>query len=130
MTLIVDRLLNKREKMALLKKMNMVIGGFFSELGRSLLESFKGFDSKAGDLGKVLLPAAGWTEKVSPKPPPDAAPTNRGLCCEPEIWNNCGASCWRREISWWPCLKSDDPYLYFLAVRMNPFDPDASPGIR
>jgi hypothetical protein len=39
-TLIVDRLLNKREKMALLKKMNMVIGVFFSEMGRSLLKSF------------------------------------------------------------------------------------------
>jgi hypothetical protein len=39
-TLIIDRLLNVREKRSLLKKLNMVIGAFFSEVGTDLLKSF------------------------------------------------------------------------------------------
>jgi hypothetical protein len=193
-TLIVDRLLNKREKMALLKKMNMVIGVFFSELGRSLLESFKGFDSKAGDLGKMLLPAAGWTEKdfseaaarcrahelgielrtgdleqlrsfllakrdflVALMENPNllehesftdllwavfhlveelAVRKDVALLHEADIRHIVGdinrayVLLLVQWLAYLAHLKSDYPYLYSLAVRMNPFDPDASPGIR
>ena len=34
-TLFVEKLLEEREKSALLKKLNMVIGAFFSEIGRA-----------------------------------------------------------------------------------------------
>jgi hypothetical protein len=193
-TLIVDRLLNKREKMALLKKMNMVIGVFFSELGRSLLESFKGFDSKAGGLGKVLLPAAGWTEKEFSEAAARCHAHEPGIelrtgdleqlrsfllakrdflvalmenpnLLEHEsftdlLWsvfhlveelavrkdvallhdadirhivgdiNRAYALLLVQWLAYLAHLKSDYPYLYSLAVRMNPFDPDASPGIR
>lgn len=193
-TLIVDRLLNKREKMALLKKMNMVIGVFFSEMGRSLLEFFKGFDSNAGALGKSLRPAAEWEGRDF------SAATARCRAHEPGIellpgdlerlrsfllgkrdflvalmenpnllehesftdllwavFHLAEELAARKEIdhihdadtrhivgdinrayglllvewiSYLDHLKSDYPYLYSLAVRMNPFDPDASPSIR
>lgn len=61
-TLIIHHLLAEREKRAMLNKLNMVIGAFFSEVGTSLLEH----------------------------------------------------------------LKNNYPYLFSLAVRTNPFDPDAS----
>jgi len=150
-TLIVDRLLNKREKMALLKKMNMVIGVFFSELGRSLLESFKGFDSKAGDLGKVLLQAAGWTEKDFSEAAARCRAHEPGielrtgdleqlrsfLLAKRDFLrhivgdiNRAYALLLVQWLAYLAHLKSDYPYLYSLAVRMNPFDPAASPGIR
>jgi hypothetical protein len=36
-TVIIERLLSEREKQALMKKLNMVIGAFFSEVGNSLI---------------------------------------------------------------------------------------------
>jgi hypothetical protein len=43
--LIIDRLLSQREKQAMLSKMNMVVGVFFSEMGTRLLgELLPGFD--------------------------------------------------------------------------------------
>ena len=43
-TLVMHNLLVHREKQALFKKMNMVIGAFFSEVGRGLLKSCITFD--------------------------------------------------------------------------------------
>lgn len=193
-TLIVDRLLNKREKLALLKKMNMVIGVFFSEMGRSLLELFKGFDKKSDMLGKSLLPKIEWSERDFH----DAAAGCRAhepsieiekddlehlksfllgkrdflvvlmensnllehesftdllwavfhlveeLAARRDVANLDEADLrhiigdihrayelllveWMRYLAH---LKSDYPYLYSLAIRMNPFDPNASPSIR
>ena len=42
-TLIIDRLLKRREKQNLLNKMNMVIGVFFNEIGRELIKICGGF---------------------------------------------------------------------------------------
>ena len=42
-TLIINQLLGNREKKAKLKKMNMVIGTFFSEVGGELLKRFLQF---------------------------------------------------------------------------------------
>ena len=39
-TLIIHHLLGEREKRAMLKKLNMVIGAFFSEVGTPLLRHF------------------------------------------------------------------------------------------
>jgi hypothetical protein len=193
-TLIVDRLLSKREKMVLLKKMNMVIGVFFSELGTSLLESFKCFDSKAGNLGKTLLPTAEWTERNFSEAATGCKAHEPGIelgtgdldqlrsfllakrdfmvglmenhnLLEHEsftdlLWavfhlveelavrddvtilneadlrhivgdiNRTYALLLVEWLAYLAHLKSDYPYLYSPAVRMNPFDPEASPAIR
>jgi len=43
-TLIIDRLLNLKEKEAMLAKLNMVIGAFFSEVGKDLLKRLVAYD--------------------------------------------------------------------------------------
>ena len=40
-TLIIERLLSEREKQAMMNKLNMVIGAFFSEVGRGLMVQMK-----------------------------------------------------------------------------------------
>lgn len=48
-TMILHRLLETREKKAKLKKLNMVIGSFFSEVGNELLEALSGFDKRVDE---------------------------------------------------------------------------------
>jgi len=62
-TIIVDRFLRIRERMALLKKLNMVIGAFFSEVGTKLLKYFSMFDTDAGPLGGKLIVTEAWTDR-------------------------------------------------------------------
>lgn len=62
-TLIIDRLLNMREKRAMLEKMNMVIGTFFSEVGTELLVYFSDFDLDPDKLRKDLIVTGDWSEK-------------------------------------------------------------------
>jgi hypothetical protein len=59
-TLIVDRVLRMRERSALIKKLNMVIGAFFSEVGTHLLRYFLAFDQDADAVGRRLMVDAGW----------------------------------------------------------------------
>jgi hypothetical protein len=54
-TVIIHQLLAAREKQSLLKKMNMVIGTFFSEVGTDLLKIMSGFDTKAELVGENLI---------------------------------------------------------------------------
>lgn len=54
-TLIIHRLLHCRERQVMLKKMNMVIGTFFLEVGTELLERFSEFDPDGGDIAQRLL---------------------------------------------------------------------------
>jgi hypothetical protein len=61
-TLLIDNLLSERERKARLKKMNMVIGAFFSEVGTPLMRSFRRFDPMAGDLATHLLIEAHWKD--------------------------------------------------------------------
>lgn len=56
LTLIVDRLLAQRERDARRHKMNMVIGVFFSDLGRPLLALFR---SMVDEAPEVCLPCLG-----------------------------------------------------------------------
>lgn len=60
-TLIVDRVLNAREKRILLEKMNMAIGVFFSETGTRLLKSLSALDSNG--IGKELITGAELSKK-------------------------------------------------------------------
>jgi hypothetical protein len=62
-TLIIDKLLNFREKQDMLKKMNMVIGMFYSEVGTEFLKRSAAFDITAGDLVKKLHITTKWTDK-------------------------------------------------------------------
>lgn len=60
-TLIIHRLLNEREKQAMLKKMNMVIGVFFSEIGTTLLKYFSAFDLNSDKVRKELVVSTDWS---------------------------------------------------------------------
>ena len=63
-TLIIDQLLSVREKRALLKKLNMVIGAFFSEVGTRLLTSFSGFNSQEDQIRRDLVENNDWSNKA------------------------------------------------------------------
>jgi len=62
-TLIIDQVLRIREKRSLLKKMNMVIGAFFSEVGTDLLKLFAHFDLHYGTLSRNLIISDKWSEQ-------------------------------------------------------------------
>lgn len=62
-TLIIHRLLTEREKKSMLKKMNMVIGAFFSEVGTSLLKTFSSFDNQSENARNKLILNNNWTNK-------------------------------------------------------------------
>lgn len=62
-TLIIHQVLSEREKRAMLKKLNMVIGAFFSEVGMPLLKYFWAFDAEAESFGRHLNIDNGWTEE-------------------------------------------------------------------
>jgi len=62
-TVIVDQVLRIRERMALLKKLNMVIGAFFSEVGTQLLRSCISFDADAGVLAARLKITTAWGDQ-------------------------------------------------------------------
>jgi len=54
-TLVLHQLLHYREKKAMLNKLNMVIGAFFSEVGRELLKTFSDFDTEAFKITSKLV---------------------------------------------------------------------------
>lgn len=62
-SLILDQLLARREKRALMKKLNMVIGAFFSEAGTRLLGHLAGFLPDLERLRGELLPGGQWTAR-------------------------------------------------------------------
>jgi hypothetical protein len=193
-TLIVDGLLSKREKTALLKKLNMVIGIFFNELGTPLLHSLASFDRGIGGIRQSLVPTQQWSGKdftsarerfarydpvVECEGGPleelrsyldgkrsflltlmenpnllehesftdllwavfhlaqelDARKDLRGLP-ETDSAHLSGdiQRAYRMLLAEWLSymrhLKEDYPYLYSLAARTNPFDPEARPEVR
>jgi len=54
-TLVLHQLLRYREKKVMLNKLNMVIGAFFSEVGRELLKNFSDFDTKSSEISHKLV---------------------------------------------------------------------------
>jgi hypothetical protein len=62
-TLIIHRLLHQREKRILLKKMNMVIGVFFSEVGTALLKELTRFVSGPEKISEKLMVDNSWSKK-------------------------------------------------------------------
>jgi len=61
-TVIVDQVMRIREKIAMLNKLNMVIGTFFSEVGTRLLKSFSGFDHHFDQIRRNLIVTKDWTD--------------------------------------------------------------------
>lgn len=61
-SMLINRILSLREKQALLKKLNMLIGVFFSEVGTRLVELCSDFESNSIDLKKSLLINESWNK--------------------------------------------------------------------
>ncbi|HDQ07882.1 MAG TPA: hypothetical protein ENN44_03775 [Methanoculleus sp.] len=62
-TLILHRLLEYREKKNRIEKMNMVIGTFYSRVGRRLIRCFSRADPKIGTVQNGLLLSDAWTDE-------------------------------------------------------------------
>lgn len=60
-SLVVDRVLASRERDEMLHKMNMVVGAFFSEVGRELIDRLHEFDSDIEHDREHMLFSAAWT---------------------------------------------------------------------
>jgi len=60
-TLIIQRILDERERAARMKKLNVVIGAFFSELGTALLGSFAAWDPERPALVGRLRIEQAWS---------------------------------------------------------------------
>lgn len=61
-SVIVERMLHAREKAAMLKKLNMVVGAFFSEVGSDLLRRLAPFCRGFEDLSSRMAVDGNWTE--------------------------------------------------------------------
>lgn len=61
--LVLHRLLVYREKQAIRKKLYMVIGTFFSEVGTELLKKFSRFDTHSADIARHLVITKDWSDK-------------------------------------------------------------------
>jgi hypothetical protein len=62
-TIVVHQLLTAREKRAMRKKLYMVIGAFFSEVGPGLLRRFVAVDGAAADKRDRLAAAGTWPKR-------------------------------------------------------------------
>jgi len=62
-TLVLHQLLQRREKHAMLRKLNMVVGAFFSEVGTALLRAFAGFDRGLDDCRDSLMVSGAWSAR-------------------------------------------------------------------
>lgn len=62
-TVILNELLQQREKSAMQHKMNMVIGAFFSELGNHLIKTISAYDGNIEDMRQVLIFEPGMSDK-------------------------------------------------------------------
>jgi hypothetical protein len=58
---VIERMLANREKQAILQKLNMVVGAFFSEVGNELLKRLLICFEKSGDISQHLDVKQNWT---------------------------------------------------------------------
>ena len=59
--IVVERLLTRREKQAIMQKLNMVVGVFFSEVGNELLQRLLGSFNKNNAISRNLDVNQNWT---------------------------------------------------------------------
>ncbi len=57
---IIDRLLHRREKQALLRKLNIVVGAFFSEAGNHLLAQLVSYSERSADIKQHFRVTNQW----------------------------------------------------------------------
>ncbi|MEG3071492.1 MAG: hypothetical protein RQM92_12275 [Candidatus Syntrophopropionicum ammoniitolerans] len=62
-TLIVDGIISKRDKQARLKKLNMVVGVFYSDGGIEILKQLSLFNSNKEQFGRDLICNGSWTRQ-------------------------------------------------------------------
>jgi len=62
-SIIVEQVLSRREKLDKLSKMNMAIGTFFSEAGTELLRLFSDFDLTVAEIKNLLKVKGEWTDR-------------------------------------------------------------------
>jgi hypothetical protein len=193
-TFIIARLLTDREKRALLKKLNMLIGAFYGEIGTTLIKHCSSFGVDLSGLNSRLLVTTQWSDKdfIAAKKAVSAADPRfdsrksdlvrlrdflsgkrdflLGLLANPNLLEHetftdllWAVSHLSEELSSRPTLeglpqtdydhlsgdmkrayalllsewlsymqhlKKDYPYLFSLAARLNPLDPDASPTVK
>jgi hypothetical protein len=186
-TFIISRLLESREKKAKLKKLNMVIGAFYTEVGSTLISMCCAYDPNIEKLREILVPGDSFsTDKqgilkrlgtldfaIDPKPEAfrnlknflvEKYPFLLSLLENPnllehdsftdllwavfhlteelvhrkDLWS-CGEKdlahlrgdvtrAYSKIVDEWVTymfhLKTDYPYLYSLAFRLNPFLPE------
>jgi len=63
-TLIIHRLLTEHEKHQMLKKLNMVIGAFYSEVGSDLMHSLSEFNQDLNKISKQLSNLGNWSDNI------------------------------------------------------------------
>lgn len=193
-SLIIERLLNEREKTALLKKMNMLVGAFYSEVGSGLIKYCSGFSADLTELSGHLIVTQQWSGEDFSKarflaghanPHLDSRTADLAqlkafldgkrafllsLLANPNLlehdaftdllwavfhlmeelasrddfrdlpqadYDHLSGDMKRaftqllaEWLSYMQHLKQDYPYLFSLAVRLNPLDPKATPIIR
>lgn len=61
-TIIIEKMLSERERMAMLNKLNMVIGAFYSEVGSELLRQFRRLSCDSSQLDGNLKITKEWTD--------------------------------------------------------------------
>jgi hypothetical protein len=61
-SIIIERLLHEREKRALIKKLNMVVGAFFSEAGNELLDQISAFCPGREEFASLLRIDSTWND--------------------------------------------------------------------
>ena len=59
---VIERILARREKQAILQKLNMVVGAFFSEVGTELLRTLLDCYEKKAEISRQLAVAPNWTD--------------------------------------------------------------------
>ena len=62
-TLVINEMLILRERAALHRKLNMVIGAFFSEVGTSLLKLLSRFDAGSSEIAPLVIVNADWSDR-------------------------------------------------------------------
>jgi len=59
--IVIERVLARREKQAIMQKLNMVVGAFFSEVGDELLQRLLGCFDEDKDINRQLAVKQSWT---------------------------------------------------------------------
>lgn len=62
-TLIINRLMAKREKSIIMEKLNMIIGAFYSEAGTMLISYFSDINIELNKIKDCLIITNDWSEK-------------------------------------------------------------------